>query len=280
MTKANPSKIIAYCHIGKVGGKRLQFYLRSHFGIAYRVVGQTIGTSYLREEFEGDLKCNPLLKYIGGHNVRPHVDFGPKGEGLQWFSIFRNPLSRVVSHYYQQTVQRNYQANSVLDWLVKHPNRGYWQINMIAGEKNRVKAEDIIRNQFSFVGLNEHYEESLLMLMHRFGLKNFRFVDGRSLPKPEQPDRLKTILEQFETDLDDIREIMHEEIKFYDFVAQIYDNQCESYGREKLSRDLESYFKLTAEPSRYGFNNLAAKGLDILFWRPRTRLLSWKSRTD
>jgi len=170
MTHSNSKRILAYCHIGKVGGKRLQFYLRSHFGMSYRCVARAKGVTYSRQELESDLRWNPTIKYLGGHSVRPHVDYGPTSQRLAWFSFFRDPLSRILSHYYQQTVLGNFKVNGLVDWLTRYPNRAYWQISMIAGEKNLAKAKDIIASDYSFVGLNEHYEQSLFLFAKHFGL--------------------------------------------------------------------------------------------------------------
>lgn len=275
-SKSKDSEIITYCHIGKVGGKRLQFYMRSHFGFSYRCVVKAIEREYSRQEMESDLRWNPYLKYIGGHDVRPHVDFGPTEERLRWFSFFRDPMSRILSHYYQQTAQQVQDGKhtlSLLEWLTRNPNRGYWQIYMIAGEKNLAKAKDIIQEKFAFVGLNEHFEQSLLMLANRFKLDNFRFIDGRSLPKPEKSEYFQQIQKEMKANQDHIRELLDEEIQFYDFVANLFDQQRESYGREKLAADLNSHFERLPAVSRYNLKNLIANSIDRLFWRPRNRFL-------
>lgn len=263
------SKIIAYCHIGKVGGKRLQFYLRSYFGLSYRCVASANSSCFSREELESDLRWNPFMKYLGGHSVRPHVDYGPTGDRLVWFSVFRNPLTRILSHYYQQTGAGNFKVNGLVDWLTKYPNRAHWQIYMIAGENDLSKAKDIVRDKLAFVGLNEHYEQSLFLFKETFGLTNFQFADGSLLPKPEKSDRFKEILQDFENHREQILELLAQEIKFYDFVSQIYGQQCDNYGRENLSRDLSKYFETTMPPHKYNLNNLIATAHDRFFWRPK-----------
>ena len=267
------SKIIAYCHIGKVGGKRLQFYLRSYFGLSYRCVASANGVCFSREELESDLRWNPFIKYVGGHSVRPHVDYGPIADRLVWFSVFRNPLTRVLSHYYQQTTFSNFKPNGLVDWLTKFPNRAHWQIYMIAGENDLSKAKDIVRKKFAFVGLNEHYEQSLFLLKETFGWANFRFADGSSLPQPERSVRFREILQDFEAHRDQIVELLAHEIEFYDFVAERYGQQCDDYGRENLSHDLNRYFETTRPPHKNNFNNLFATSHDRFFWRLKKSLL-------
>lgn len=267
-----PSKIITYCHIGKVGGKRLQFYLRSHFGLSYRCVAHAQSRYYSSSELASDLKWNPFIKYLGGHSVRPHVDYSPFEDRLTWFSIFRDPLTRTLSHYYQQTESPNFENSGLINWLTRYPNRAYWQICMIAGENDLSKAKDIIRNKFSFVGLNEHYEQSLFLLKETFGLPDFRFADGSSFAKPEKSERFQEILDDFEAHRDDIQELLSQEIEFYDFIVKIYQQQCDNYGRENLSRDLDEYFKSTRPPDKYNLNNLVAKTHDRIFWRPKNSI--------
>lgn len=258
MTRLDPDKILAYCHIGKVGGKRFQFYLRSHFGTRCRCVARTRRPVYTKEELEIDLRWNPNIEYVGGHGVRPHVDYGAIGDRLLWFSLFRNPLTRILSHYYQQTVLRNFKADSVLDWLQKHPNRAYWQIYMISGGNNLAKAKDIVQNQYAFVGLNEHYEQSLFLFAKTFGLEGFRFIDGRLLPKPEKTGIHQEIREDFEDHKDDILELLEDEIDFYNFVKTVYDKQCVDYGKEKLDQELNLHFQNSRPLKKYNANNLAS----------------------
>ena len=271
------SRILAYCHIGKVGGKKLQFYFRTHFGLSSRCVSSK-GAAYSKQELESDLRWNPFIKYLGGHGVRPHVDYGDLEHRLDWFSFFRNPLTRVLSHFYQQKiVLPQCKDLSLMDWMALYPNRAYWQIYMIAGEKNLAKAKDIIDEKFSFVGLTEYYEQSLFLLSKHFDLKGFRFADGRSSAKPEQLTRFDLILDSFEAHEDDIKEILQPEIEFYDFVVARFKKQCEQYGQDNLSRDLNSYIENSSTLPSYNLNELLARGMDRLFWRPRTSCQKWMS---
>jgi len=273
VTDLSSPKILTYCHIGKVGGKRLQFYLRSHFGITYRCVARVKGRVYSKQELESDLKWNPYIKYLGGHSVRPHVDYGDLNHRLKWFSFFRNPLTRVLSHFYQQQiVVPECRDLSLMDWLNRNPNRAYWQLYMIAGEKNLAKAKDILREKYSFVGLTEHYEQSLFLLSRHFDLNGFQFIDGRSLAKPEEPEQFERILKEFEAHEDDIQEMLQTEMQFYDFVTTMYQEQCESYGIDKLSQDLSTHIENSSTLASYNLSNLLAIGIDRLIWRPKARI--------
>ena len=143
--------ILTYCHIGKVGGKQLQFYLRSYFGYRYRGVAHAAHRYYQKNELNLELKINPHIRYIGGHDVRPSVDFGADEERIRWFSFFREPKERLLSHYYQQISRPNSPKPSLEEWLDTHPNRSYWNIYMISGENNLDKAIEIIDNKFTCI---------------------------------------------------------------------------------------------------------------------------------
>ena len=97
-------------------------------------------------------------------------------------------------------------------------------------------------------------------------------MDGTSLPKPEPPARHEEILQEFETHRDDILELLRDEIEFYDFVTEVYNAQCDQYGRENLSQDLSAHFENTRPPNPYNFNNFVANTCDQLFWRPKAKL--------
>ena len=233
--------ILMYCHIGKVGGKRVQFYMRSYFGVDFRGVATSKGRFYDASELKSDLAINPRIRFIGGHSVRPHVDYGDLSHRLKWFSFFREPKDRLLSHFYQQSLKKRFSNMSLMEWINKYSTRTYWQIYMVAGERNLDKAIDIVSEKYEFVGLNSQYEKSLLLLASTFGLSDFRFNNRPEGNPPEKPGKFQHVLEAADRYKDNIDDMMALEYKFYDFICDRYGQQVKSYGSERLHSEMSKY---------------------------------------
>lgn len=263
-----PNDILTYCHIGKVGGKQMHFYLRSHFGYRFRGVAHALERHYQPSDLALELKINPGIRYLGGHDVRPNIDFGELDTRLKWFSFFRDPYERLLSHYYQQSSKPDFQSHSLLEWLEHNPNRAYWNIYMMAGENNLAKAQAVIDAKFCFVGLTAHYEESLFLLARQFELEGFRFNNKKDKAPPEDQTTFLEIAECAEKNRTEINFLLADEIALYQHVCDKYQQQVDNYGRDKLSNDLNSYLATTPPINKNNFNNGLALTLEHGLWRP------------
>ena len=106
------------------------------------------------------------IKAIGGHPVSPFVDYSSCGRNFCFVTILRDPMTRFISHF-------NYQKNklgsklSFEEFAAISKNQNL-MVRRIAGSENVEQAIKIIDTQFSFVGLLEYFDESLLLLKNCF----------------------------------------------------------------------------------------------------------------
>jgi hypothetical protein len=99
------SKILAYSHIPKAGGKTLIGLLRSFFGLTHvdvehRFSSNAIDRWYRREDLAFDLRIHPCVRSLAGHWLRPYINFGEYDDNLQWYTMVRNPMTRSFSQYF------------------------------------------------------------------------------------------------------------------------------------------------------------------------------------
>ena len=81
-------------------------------------------------------------------------------------TFLREPLVRCASHY-QYQVQQQGKTYSFDEWIVRDLKRNP-ETTRIAGPNGTVRdAIQILRSRFIFVGLVEHFDESLVMFRQR-----------------------------------------------------------------------------------------------------------------
>jgi len=269
--------LLAYCHMGKAGGKRLSFYLRCHFGVRHLLVIESfmVDRVYTCEELRLDLRWNPFLRSIGGHTLKPFVDFSAAGRPLRWYTILRNPIDRSVCHYLQQMRRGQLPQCSLGEWLQKYPRRTYWQVQMLAGERNLARAKETLLEKFVTVGLTEFYEESLFLFAWKLGLKNFRFNDGRRQVRPGYlggPARARSeagMIAEARKMEDELRDRLSLDFELYEFARkEFFEKQVGQYGRAKFEQDLRSHLSSCKTLTKWNRRYLAGRAFDLCVYRP------------
>lgn len=238
--------MIAFIHINKTAGTTLKYILRRSFGGGHC----DVRIHPKNEGEEGDInkrvltlldlkrtkKINPWLKSISGHLVTGYSDI-KEMEGIRFYTFLRDPIARTLSHY-QYSKRHHPDIEPLEDWLRKPYNRNV-QSRKLVGSENGQRAVEFITNNVGFVGLQENFVESLL-LMKRW-VNNSKFdprhvamnVAGKSTNNAE--DDIDS--EIFEA----LRKANEEDIKVFQFVRdQVYPKQIENYG-ESFETDLEDF---------------------------------------
>lgn len=180
-------KILVFAHMMKTAGTSLSKQLIAHFGRRMHIVpgGLKLQDDYYDlEKFEKDLlKLNNRLEMISGHPMRPYIDFGKYEKDMLWFTFFRDPRKRYVSHYlhdykwtnhFSHNRYRSMNDTSIMEWE-KVDKFSNYQTKFIAGEENLDKAIEIIEDKFEWVGLTEEYESGLASFKSHFGLSDFHY---------------------------------------------------------------------------------------------------------
>jgi hypothetical protein len=239
----------AFVHIEKTAGTTINSILRRSFGVRHCDIRlPLVKRRNDRRDHRAFVEADDLrrvrrlyrkLRGIGGHNVKPYADLKSECPDIQFFTFLRNPASRFRSHFLNRAPGHSREALN--EWISSEWVNN-WQTKMIAGEANAQKAIELIKSRFSFVGLTERFDESLLMLRRWLREPAFR-VEYRSLNcisgkhRPRDAARNKSDMSYLE--LPEVRAQIQaanaEDQKVYDFVTStVYPGQLAACGNMEV----------------------------------------------
>jgi|SRR6056297_2498018 len=153
--------MLVFVHIEKTAGTTLKFIFRNTFGKGHCDSLKNKKNIFTREDLAYARKVFGTIRCISGHNlVEPTRNLDKKG--LRFMTILREPVTRMASYYQDDCLRRNYHK-SFEEWVADE-SRHNMQVRQIAGEADPGKAIRLLKEQYSFVGLTERFEDSLRLL--------------------------------------------------------------------------------------------------------------------
>lgn len=260
--------LLAYCHIFKTAGMTLRYLLRRHFGprhldIEHRMRRHSrawFADHFVRErDLRFDLRVYPFARSVCGHYLRPCVDFGQLEDRLHWYTFLRSPSRRYISQYLWSLHLPGARQMEFGEWMEKTKVDNL-QVRWLAGGPDLDAAKKTLRERFRFVGLVEHFDESLLLLRSRLGLRHFdvTYVRVRNSAAERGDDRRRRELEDRIADFrDEIDSRNRLDADLYAFACEeLWPQQVADYGEARLAADrraLGALGKRKALPQlRYG----------------------------
>ena len=165
---------IAFVHIEKTAGTTFIHLLRTNFLFQYidvRPIVSENNIGFAKEDLRLYKKLNPFLRSIGGHSVIPGMGLEEEWQDVQYVTLLRDPVKRVISHYLRCVDHFNYKV-SVADFI-RREDMVNFQTKKISrvGEVN--DAMNLINNQFLLAGTVERFDDFLFLLQKKIsGEKN------------------------------------------------------------------------------------------------------------
>lgn len=236
--------MLVFCHMMKCAGTTLSHIFRNNYGFDYvevypiyrRKDNYGLGLSNI-DDIKFFLNKNNKIKCIRGHSLRTYSDIDRFLSNVQYITFLRNPISRYISHYFYGK-NHEFDSRNIINWIYegKHgPIRNY-QTKFIAGEENLEKAKDVLKNKYSFIGLVEEFDTSLLLMKKllnlnnldiRYKKKNVGFYKKKDFQNNEL---LKKIVDENRLD-----------ISLYNFVVKkIFERQVQQYNGN-IKKDLKEF---------------------------------------
>ena len=266
--------LLAYVHVMKTGGQTMCDILRQSFpGRHCDLQAEGVANA---DDLRFAARCYPRLRSVAGHGVVPLGALGRDGWRVRYFMFAREPLARCVSHY---QYRRNKDERSDFEpWLERNSNyltrflcRGRADRELARVVPDAARAIEAIDRHVGFVGLQERFDESLVMLARWVGDPDFD-----PAYRARNVARSGTVRGGILSDprlVELIREHHREDDKVYRHVRDVvYPRQVAEYG-PTLAADLEALrARLPAAQSRVIARGLAAvrRGL---FYKPLARAL-------
>ncbi len=252
----NKQKTLIFQHIPKTAGSTVHNLLNKHYKgqPVYRVFG-----SYHDHESIQALKNSPETDRRKIALIKGHMPFGLHryipGE-CHYFTVLRDPVKRVISQYfYIKNNPRNPlhaplvgNGWSVADFMREGKSEGMnnGHIRWILGDLQAVPFGEIgpshleqaienLEKHFLSVGINEMFDQSILVLARKLGWKGLPYYTRKNT------NRRKTAIP--DADIDVIREYNRYDIELY------------RYGVERLQKEIADIDNFDALLHKYRRNN-------------------------
>jgi hypothetical protein len=267
-----PGDLIAYIHVMKTGGQTMCDILRQSFpGEHCDLQVKGVATA---DDLRFARRFYPRLRSIAGHGVVPLSNLGEAAGSIRFFAFLRDPVERCISHY---QYRRNKDEMSDFEpWLEKFANyqtrflsrthaiQDPWAI---APEADR--AIEAVERHVGFVGLQERFDESLVMLSRWVADPEFD-IEYRSRNVATKSSIRKQLLGDART-VELIRAHHVEDEKLYRHVRDhVYPRQVAQYG-PALADDVASLRGRLPAPQRRVVARALASVKRGLIYKPLAR---------
>lgn len=255
--------VLYYVHVPKTAGTTMRIILLWMYW--WNQILWARGKPYLEQKAQSLSNADlSRIRLVAGHTrfgMHEHLPFSH----FQYFTILREPVDRVLSHYYflcRQPQNELYETIHQYDlslvtlltegYIPIHNVQTYWLSKAdVSHFRDGAYHPDIVREvkenidqYFSFVGLNEWFDESLIMLKRDMGWKRYPIYAQKNVTK----SRRKQDKESAET-IDTIKRYNQMDVEIYDHVAQLFHTRLQAIQNDNFDREV-AY--LQALNQRYG----------------------------
>lgn len=248
--------MICFIHIERAGGTTLHHVFRNNYASFVTLYpwyywANEEDNVFTRREAQNFFKLVPQPVAFGGHTSRSYLGYEDVvNVPVEYMTFVRSPISRYMSHYYYQNhvMKRNWTIERFLD----EPRFSNYMTKRIAGDFDVEKAKDELSRRFRFVGITERFDESLLLMKKRLGLKEFNpyYEIKNAVParaKNEEMDKYSgRIIENNLLDIELYRFVEHELFPTYigDYGSSLDKDQKELAEINKMYK-FPLYMKLS-----------------------------------
>lgn len=245
--------LLIFLHLPKTGGGTLSDVLRREYG--QRAVLELYDSSYGEEVASLLPGSGDTVRVVIGHLYFGIHAFLPNS--AQYVTLLREPVERVVSHYYfvrndpthylYETAQQLNLHDFVIARGAHEPNND--QTRLLSGKRFAAspgafpdemlaEAKENLSRHFAVVGLTEAFDESLLLMQRTFGWRRPYYMRrnvGRNRPGIDAlPDAT----------IDVIRASNELDIELYHYATALFRKQLRLRGRHEA--DLHKFKALNA----------------------------------
>ena len=252
-----------FIHIPKTGGSTLQGIINREYRSKqiYNVRSNRKST----ENFKLSAEEKKRIKVLKGHMAFGHHVHFPESEEVTYFTMLRHPVKRLISNYYFILKQKKHHAHQIIIDN-KYTLKDYVESGIVANTENAQLrllsnstsiphgqcttdilevAKNNIEKHFSIVGINERFDESLLLLQDYYHWRTPYYiranVSGHGVRMEDLDDEtLQTLVTHNSLDLE-----------LYEWAKDRFERQVAEMD-EKFEQRLKSFRRRNRQLEKLG----------------------------
>ena len=160
--------MICFIHIEKTAGTTIDHIFINNFSFYYSLKSYCYwtnqkGSFFKEKEFRSLIKLFPFINGIGGHSIRNWLEYEKSSTNLNYITFLREPISRYLSHYRYQKHIMNIPWN-IHTFLNENRFDNYMTFRL--SEKGDLNEAKVNLMKFDFVGLQEEFDTSLILMQY------------------------------------------------------------------------------------------------------------------
>jgi hypothetical protein len=175
--------MLAFVHIFKTGGTTVTGLLRRNFSTRHfdtRLIQEK--PAICAAQLKRAMLVYPKLQSIAGHAVRPSSDLKSVFPNVRFYTLLREPRARLISAFIFQAANNIRHGQWVANSQAEIESRFLQIVDTAATSYSKILspkgggaegAIEVIETQLDFVGLVEHFDESMALLEKWIGVPGF-----------------------------------------------------------------------------------------------------------
>ena len=220
--------MICFVHPERSGGNTLHKILENNSPFHIRLTPFYWPTSHLLTQSEARwlFRVCPFAKSFGGHCVARDVRYeNVYLRPIHYVTMLRDPIERYVAHYIHQRF--GWGIDWTIDSFLNDEQFQNLMTKKICGSNDLEKAKYLIKEEFSFAGLTNQFDESLILMKHALGQPDLQINYTRENVSPD-PGKRDELLDN-QRIRDAVAEMNELDIELYRFVENLFAQRKREY---------------------------------------------------
>ncbi len=239
--KTSGRPLLCFIHIERAGGTTLHYILRNN-SLGFLTLDARVGATHddrnalQAREIAALCRWLPGVTGFGGHSTRSYLGYAATiGRPVKYITFLRHPVERYLSHFRYQRDRMG--MDWTLDTFLQTGAFSNFMTKRIAGDYDVSAAKRALSETFSFVGLTERFDESLVLMKTALGMEDLDIRYERR--------NANTVDAGGETQLDEgtlgrVRENNALDIELYEFAReQVFQETIRTNGDGLAARTAE-----------------------------------------
>ncbi|KAN0018247.1 hypothetical protein ACTFIU_010861 [Dictyostelium citrinum] len=221
------------------------------------------GLHYYFEKFKIENKINNNNNNNNLDNINIDINNFNNNDYLyhqnpySYMTMMRNPIDRVVSHYYflknspDHPLYGEVASISLEDWIEFSKLARNEQCRRIVGLSRSTKQLPIdfreqcifrLKHTFKFIGLTERFDESLLILSYKTGFNQLSFI-SQNIGKNRSSNVIGSSYNLEKSLFEKIKSLNSIDLEVYNIAIQLFEKQIDLIGKDNFYNELNYLIK-------------------------------------